>query len=184
MFYSNLHVLRKKNTAYQNLPHLPPCLTHRHAQHPCLGELINSCKKQSTGPMLRGQGPLANAFWGIVTLHDCVCLQLTMLVFIQHEVSTDPVFQQEMVLTMSGTLDSCQQQQTAGKMGKGWGRRWHRHDWGKERIGSASKSREGEISLSGLCISSVLGTVLAASRGSSLSTGPRPESYRNALEFL
>lgn len=55
---------KETNTAYRNLPLVAPSLTHKHAQHLCLGALINSHKKQSLRNMLQGQSTLANDFCG------------------------------------------------------------------------------------------------------------------------
>lgn len=92
--------------------------------------------------MLWGQSTRANAFLGSVTLHDCICLHLTMPVLIQHKVSIDLVFQQEIVLIVRGTLGSYWEKLTAGKIGGQW-RRQHGCDWGRVRMSSASV-REGE----------------------------------------
>lgn len=103
--------------------------------------------------------------------------------FIQHDVSTDPAFQQGMVLSTSGTLGSYRENQTAGKIGRGG----ERGDADMtELVGMASTSTRGAGGIcAGLCISSVFGNYCSVGQqGSSLSTAPRLEDYGNAFEIL
>lgn len=80
MFYSkHHHVLRKQTLPIKILPTWPPSLTHKHAQHLCLGELINSHKRQSPGNTLWGRSTRANDLWGSLTLCNCICIHLTVL---------------------------------------------------------------------------------------------------------